>query len=320
MGAVRYDVVGDLILAPNDEASTFEVPLPFTFLGYNRVFVNNNGSIGFDWGAGDYTAHALSGEIDSQTGNVAYASIGPSIVAYWADVDTRQDPLGIAYVKYGLVTVGGRLAFICTWHDVGYYSVMYDKRASFQIILYKGDSFEMNYDKVEWTAGSASFIDYNYPDFGADKWGSPKTGFYLPTTAIIEQPGAIGPEPGYTLPSDIQRMLGKGDQRGCGGRYSPADPTHAYEFPGSGTGGETSDGTYNNFPIMTPSDMTDGGSNALIHSSRHSSVLGRYIFGGGKPPMRQRHRTDGLTTDTRQERGNGDSLQSSLRRSSRTYY
>lgn len=40
----------------------------------------------------------------------------------------------------------------------------------------------------------------------------------------------------------------------------------------------------------------------------------------GMPPLRQRHRTDGLTTDTRQERGHGDSLQSSTRRGPRTYY
>lgn len=41
---------------------------------------------------------------------------------------------------------------------------------------------------------------------------------------------------------------------------------------------------------------------------------------GGIPPMRQRQRDDGLATDSRQEKGHGSSLQSSQRRSSRTYY
>lgn len=38
------------------------------------------------------------------------------------------------------------------------------------------------------------------------------------------------------------------------------------------------------------------------------------------PPLRQRHRNDGLTTDVRQERGLGSSEQSSLRRGGRVYY
>jgi len=38
------------------------------------------------------------------------------------------------------------------------------------------------------------------------------------------------------------------------------------------------------------------------------------------PPMRQRHRDDGLTTDARQERGHGSSLQSSIRQGGRVYY
>lgn len=42
--------------------------------------------------------------------------------------------------------------------------------------------------------------------------------------------------------------------------------------------------------------------------------------GGNIPPLRQRHRDDGLTTDTRQEKGNGSSLQSSLRRGGRVYH
>ena len=40
----------------------------------------------------------------------------------------------------------------------------------------------------------------------------------------------------------------------------------------------------------------------------------------GMPPMRQRHRDDGLTVDTRQEKGRGSSLQSSLRRGGKVYY
>lgn len=38
------------------------------------------------------------------------------------------------------------------------------------------------------------------------------------------------------------------------------------------------------------------------------------------PPMRQRHRDDGLTTDARQEKGDGSSQQSSIRQGGRVYY
>jgi hypothetical protein len=46
----------------------------------------------------------------------------------------------------------------------------------------------------------------------------------------------------------------------------------------------------------------------------------RYWESNGVPPMRQRHRDDGLATDARQMKGHGSSLQSSIRRGGQVYY
>src|SRR5277367_3613489 len=70
------------IIAPNDDGSSPEVPLPFSinFFGttFSSLFVNNNGNVTFTGPLSDFTPTGLT----TNNGDI------PIIAAYWADVDT----------------------------------------------------------------------------------------------------------------------------------------------------------------------------------------------------------------------------------------
>jgi uncharacterized repeat protein (TIGR01451 family) len=149
------------ILAPNDDGSSPEVPLPFAvnFFGttYNSLYVNNNGNVTFGQSLSEFTPTGLN----SDNGGI------PIIAAFWADVDTSGADFAIppsAVVTYGVDTVNGHPAFGVIYENVGYYSSHTDKLNSFELILIdRSDTgvagafdMEFDYDKIQWEVGDAS--------------------------------------------------------------------------------------------------------------------------------------------------------------------
>jgi uncharacterized repeat protein (TIGR01451 family) len=154
------------IIAPNDDGSSNEVPLPFAvnFFGttFNSLFVNNNGNVTFGEALSEFTPTGLN----SDNGGI------PIIAAYWADVDTTGATSGSfeaptipsAVVTYGVDTVNGHPAFGVDYENVGYFKTHTDKLNSFQLILIdRSDTgiagafdIEFDYDKIQWESGDAS--------------------------------------------------------------------------------------------------------------------------------------------------------------------
>ncbi|GAA2038612.1 hypothetical protein GCM10009839_45280 [Catenulispora yoronensis] len=140
-------------VAPNDDGSSPEIPMPFAIDFYGKQFqslwVNNNGNVTFDGPMGDYTPSDLK------------TFTRPTIAAWWADVDTRG-ALSMP-VRYGLGDVGGRQAICVDYDHVGYYSGHDDKLNSFELfIVDRGDVAPGAFDivfhdsQLQWETGDAS--------------------------------------------------------------------------------------------------------------------------------------------------------------------
>jgi hypothetical protein len=140
-------------VAPNDDGSSPEIPMPFSINFHGRQFqslwVNNNGNVTFDGPMSDFTPADLT------TFN------RPTIAAWWADVDTRG-ALSMP-VRYGLGQVGGRQALCVDYDHVGYYSAHDDKLNSFELfIVDRSDvapgAFDIvfHYSQLQWETGDAS--------------------------------------------------------------------------------------------------------------------------------------------------------------------
>lgn len=143
----------DNYLAPNDDASTGVLDLPFTVnfygFGYDSVFVDNNGNVTFDAPSSEFTPFGLK--------STSRAIVAP----FFADVDTRGT--GSGRTEFGETTWQGHRAFCVLWPDVGYYPTQTDKLNSFQLLLVqredRGNSdFDIifNYDAISWETGGAS--------------------------------------------------------------------------------------------------------------------------------------------------------------------
>lgn len=134
----------------NDDASTAEIPLPFSFClygnTYNSVYINNNGNVSFD---APYTTYSSSGFPSS-----SFVMVAP----FWADVDTRGTGSGLVYYKITPT------AMIVRWQNVGYFSSQFDKLNDFQLIITDGtdpiipvgSNVSFCYGDMQWTTGSAS--------------------------------------------------------------------------------------------------------------------------------------------------------------------
>ena len=140
-------------LSRNDDGSSFPVQIgfPINFFGrqYDKVYVNNNGNITFDFPLPVYTPFGLTG-----TRQVI-------IAPFFADVDTRNTTSG--FVTYGSSIVHGKRMFGVNYFNVGYYNARADKRNTFQLILIdRSDTgsgnfdIEFNYDTLTWETGDAS--------------------------------------------------------------------------------------------------------------------------------------------------------------------
>lgn len=148
---------GQLIMAPNDDGSSFLQTLPFSlnFFGnsYNNYFVNNNGNISFGSALSQFTPQVFP------IANV------PMIAPYWGDVDTRNQS-GLANPFQNNVYLHAtNNSVVVTWDTVGYFSEHNDKQNTFQLVLTDrsqqtsraGDfDMEFRYGRLEWTTGDAS--------------------------------------------------------------------------------------------------------------------------------------------------------------------
>ena len=145
---VPWDSTFTLAMAPNDDDSTGQITLPFTFTlygtPYNYCWVNNNGNVTFDYGLSSYTPWGFpSGD-------------NPMLAPFFADVDTR----GAGSVWYKIEA--NRMIVI--WDHVGYFSYGVDKLNTFELIFSDGtdpliglgNNVAFSYADMAWTTGSAS--------------------------------------------------------------------------------------------------------------------------------------------------------------------
>jgi hypothetical protein len=140
----------------NDDGSTAEMALPFTFnlygVDHTSCFINNNGNVSFDNSYFTFTASGFP--IDQY----------PMIAAFWADVDTRDAGSGVVYYKMT------DHALIVRWDQVGYFPMMSDLLNDFQLIISDGTSelipdgnnISFCYGDMQWTTGGASTGDNGF--------------------------------------------------------------------------------------------------------------------------------------------------------------
>jgi gliding motility-associated-like protein len=145
----------------NDDGSTAQKTIPFTFqfygTNYTNFYINNNGNVSF--GAG-YTAFTSTG---------FPSNLVSMLAPFWADVDTRagtNTPLsGLVYYKITPTSV------IVKWDGVGYYNsngitqgAHTEKLNTFQLIftngldpiLPPGNNVAFCYGDMQWTTGDVS--------------------------------------------------------------------------------------------------------------------------------------------------------------------
>lgn len=179
MGAVRSFTPTAYILNDDD---VFAVDLGFTFWGYTRAHVTNNGSVSFH---ANYVDNRTDNNLNSRAwddlgweygwampldptapftdGQVwvygwpwtAWVTLAPLATDY---THSGNDDESLQQVYYGFDTIGGKQAFLVTWENMCQYDLAWDNpnpvpipRNTFQVVIYDDDTWEFNYDKVEWT-------------------------------------------------------------------------------------------------------------------------------------------------------------------------
>ncbi|CAC5407374.1 Sushi, nidogen and EGF-like domain-containing protein 1,Alpha-tectorin [Mytilus coruscus] len=167
--------VNDAMLYPNDDGSSpvQNMSMVFEFFSEHRkqLFVNTNGLISFFKAVRTYTSEE-------------FPKIGKRIVLapFWADIDTRGcgSTCGIWYrestelvdlskatseIRYFFPVMknfNASWTYIVTWYNVPFYGATplgMNKRNTFQAVLITDSKNAMviyNYNKIEWTTGTAS--------------------------------------------------------------------------------------------------------------------------------------------------------------------
>ena len=137
-----------LAMVPNDDGSTDEIPIPFTFclygMNWNLLYINNNGNVSFGSSYIEFSSSSFP--------SADFAMLAP----FWADVDTR----GLGTVKYKITPT----AIYINWDAVGYYPEYTDKVNTFRLIitdgidpiLPPGNNVAFCYGDMQWTTGDAS--------------------------------------------------------------------------------------------------------------------------------------------------------------------
>lgn len=160
---VPLDSTFTLAMLPNDDGSSSNISLPFTFdfygNEYNSVIINNNGNISF---LAPYFTFTPNSFPDS-----TYNMIAP----FWADVDTRGTYLLDSLGNYIGNNDGGSVwykvtpsSLIVIWDHVGYFSNHTDLVSTFQLIISNGtdslvpagNNVSFCYEDMQWTTGDAS--------------------------------------------------------------------------------------------------------------------------------------------------------------------
>lgn len=152
---------GDVVLERGDDVSSNEisldVPIVFYDQRYNRIFVNNNGHLSFDYEVPVYLPTlrlgsrykliaAFLSDIDtSAAGSVYYRQTQDENLLERASSDVKGHFQG--YQDFKATSL-----FIATWEDVGYFPANNTKLNTFQIVLVSD--------------GSDTFAIFNYLDGG----------------------------------------------------------------------------------------------------------------------------------------------------------
>lgn len=149
--AVRYLPGFDATTLPRgDDNSSRAIPIGFSLdlhgNTFDRLFVNNNGSVTFGravGGLGDFTLDYFG---------------RPILAPFFADVDTTV----AGRVHYGRDVVEGRKAFGVTWDGVGAYGGRPEDTNTFQLVLIDRSDLavgafdvEFNYDAISWDRASS---------------------------------------------------------------------------------------------------------------------------------------------------------------------
>ncbi|MFM2207155.1 MAG: hypothetical protein RL213_1130 [Bacteroidota bacterium] len=134
----------------NDDGSTSLITIPFNLCFYgqpvNQIYINNNGNISIGSSYSTFSASSFP--------TSSFSMIAP----FWADVDTRGTGSGLVYYKVTPTYM------IIQWDNVGYFSSMFDKLNTFQLIITDGNDPIINpgnnvqfcYKDMQWTTGAAS--------------------------------------------------------------------------------------------------------------------------------------------------------------------
>ena len=132
----------------NDDGSTSNIPIPFTFClygaNYTSLWINNNGNVTFDAPYSVFSAVGFP--------SASYTMVAP----FWGDVDTRGT--GLVYYKITPTAV------YVNWVAVGYYGIHTDKVNTFSLIITDGNdpvigvgnNVAFCYQDMQWTTGDAS--------------------------------------------------------------------------------------------------------------------------------------------------------------------
>lgn len=132
-----------------DDCNSPQISLPFNFClygsSYNSIYINSNGNVSFSTPYTTFTPVAFP--------NASFIMVAP----FWADIDTRG---GLGEIRYKITPT----AIYVNWVNVGYYSMMGDKRNTFSLILTNGNDSVIGignnvafcYKDMQWTTGSAS--------------------------------------------------------------------------------------------------------------------------------------------------------------------
>ncbi|MEY5132344.1 MAG: putative signal peptide protein [Bacteroidota bacterium] len=147
---IQLDNTFSLAMAPNDDASSPYIQLPFTFnfygTSYDSIVINNNGNISFSSAYVNFTANPFP--------DPTYNMIAP----FWGDVDTRSANGGNVWYK----TTPD--ALIVIWDHVGYFNMHDTLTNTFQLIISNGtdtlihgnNNVSFCYGDMQWTTGDAS--------------------------------------------------------------------------------------------------------------------------------------------------------------------
>ncbi|NEN24103.1 hypothetical protein G3O08_11385, partial [Cryomorpha ignava] len=146
---IPHDTATYSFIPRNDDGSSLEIELPFTFnmygTEYTSVYINNNGNITFNGPLSSFTASG-------------FPISTPMVAPFWGDVDTRG--LGSDVVWYDVTPS----ALYVNYPGVGYFPNQDDKLNTFQVIITDGNdpvigvgnNVAFYYGDMQWTTGSAS--------------------------------------------------------------------------------------------------------------------------------------------------------------------